>query len=424
MKALKISLFSILALGLLFSVGCSDDDDAQPVSITSIVAEGTDLQTGDATTKDLNGASSAIDVPLDAVITVTFEKEVDATTATTSSITLAANGSNVDIGVAATGSTVTVTPSSELTRGTDYTLTLSDAIAAADGGQFSATSRTFTTAGRSEVVPPKASNQLAYWKFDGNLMSTNGTYNGEGVGLTYGTDRFGNVGSTSVYDGDVTIVEIPNGDKLVNESTTLSFWVKVDSVGHVGGHFVMGVGDLYGFFIEIQGGLGGMKLTGRYTHSDGHTLANDFFFNGDGQTAANGGWVAVEFEQDLSGSGGLGTLLDNRWAHVVYIYDAAINKRHLYIDGELMETDNLNEAPALAGVTGLAFDASDSGDVIGTKLAFGFNHDRETTHWANEPWGGYSFPDANHFKGSLDDIRIFDAALSDSEVKQLYNDEK
>ncbi|MGD9978243.1 MAG: hypothetical protein AB7S54_09960, partial [Bacteroidales bacterium] len=63
---LSVGLLAIASLGILTS--CSDDDETEfkLVSLTS-------------GTVDLNGATGAVDIPTDAVITATFSKEVDET---------------------------------------------------------------------------------------------------------------------------------------------------------------------------------------------------------------------------------------------------------------------------------------------------------------------------------------------------------
>jgi len=61
---------------------------------------------------------------------------------------------------------------------------------------------------------------------------------------------------------------------------------------------------------------------------------------------------------------------------------------------------------------------------VKNELAFGFIQSRGGTMWDAEGWGGYDFAGANHFKGSLDEFRIFHKALSAQEVTLLYNSEK
>lgn len=423
MNLIKNSLMFLLAFGLLATIGC-DDDDVSPVSVTAITATGTDLLSGDQITVDLNASTAAENVPLDAVISITFARAIDVSTVNSTSVTLMQGGSAVAATVNASGSTATLTPTDDLERGLMYTLNLSGTIQADDGGSFTTTSRTFTAAGRAGVTPPQDNAQTAYYQLNGDALAAVGGRHGTETGITYGADRFGEVESAAYFDGDVSLIEFPNSDDLMTQDWTLSFWMKIDSAGHNGGHFVMGLGDVYGFFIEVQGHLGAMKLTARYEREDGTTTANDFFFNGDGMDAMNGGWVGIEYEIDLTATGGLGAIIDDQWAHLVLTYNSATNKRSLYVNGVHMETDNMDNTAGLNDLTGLTFDASGAGaDVIGTALAFGFNHDKETTHWSDTPWGDYNKPDANHFKGWLDDVRFFSAAYTQEDVTTLYNAE-
>lgn len=430
MKILKQSFYLLLACGLFLSTGCKDDEP-DALTILSIIASGDDLSTGGAIDVDLNGSTAATNVPLEPSIAVTFSRDVDASSATTNTIMLSQGSTDVPIRVSVAGSVVTITTTNPLARGLSYTLDLDSDIQAADGGNFAGASRTFTAAGRADVVPPQSANQMAYWNFNGNANSSVGNFNGTATAVTFGEDRFGDQESAAFFDGDASIIEVANSDQLLTDNFTLSFWMWIDSTNHINangngkaGHFVMGLGNTHGFFIEVFGNIDGMKFTGQYTKEDGSLTTNDFFFNGDGKDATNGGWVGVEFERDLMPTGGLGGIIDRKWTHVVITYDASANKRSLYLNGLLMETDNLNNAPALATVNGLKFDATASADVIGNGLAFGFLHDLQTTKWSDTPWGGYNEPGANHFKGGLDDVRIFDTAFSDSDVMTLYNAEK
>jgi hypothetical protein len=61
-------------------------------------------------------------------------------------------------------------------------------------------------------------------------------------------------------------------------------------------------------------------------------------------------------------------------------------------------------------------------DVV-NDLAFGFIQSREGTMWDAEPWGGYDFETANHFKGQLDDVKIYHKALTETEIQLMYDSE-
>jgi hypothetical protein len=430
MKHTKM-LLSIFALGgMLFFTGCKDDDDGAPaLTIQSITASGTDLASGETVQKDLNAASAAEDVPLDAVMTVTFSSDVNASTATASNVSLTSASGSVPVTVSASGNTMTITPQQELERGTLYTLNLGNGISGTSGGAFTATTRTFTSAGRGAVTPPQSGSQMAYFTFDGHADDAMGSYDADDVvDITWVADRFGQMESAAQFNGNTSIIEVPNGADLLTENWTLSFWSWVDTVDHVNadgnnaGHFIMGVGAFYGFQVETNGSANVLILAANYSKEDGTTIPNNFFVIANGEDAANGGWEAIEVRANITG--GLKTLLAQKWAHVVITYDSEENKRSLYVNGQLIERDNLNIPSDLSTVNGLTFDPSGSADVIGDKLAFGFPFDRSTTMWKDEPWGGYSFPTANHFKGALDDVRFFDAALSEAEVLTLYNAER
>jgi hypothetical protein len=73
-------------------------------------------------------------------------------------------------------------------------------------------------------------------------------------------------------------------------------------------------------------------------------------------------------------------------------------------------------------VVGLKYGGSEP-DVV-NKLAFGFIQSRDGTLWSTEPWGNYDLPTANHFKGQLDDVRIFHKAITAEEVSLMYESEK
>ncbi len=84
--------------------------------------------------------------------------------------------------------------------------------------------------------------------------------------------------------------------------------------------------------------------------------------------------------------------------------------------------DNPNVSPALrplASVTSLVLvPDTEIPARYDDKLVFGFWQSRESTFGGTA--GSYFNPDANHFQGLLDDIRIFNRALSDTEVSLMY----
>lgn len=432
MKNFKYFLL-MLTIASFTMVSCGDDDSTPAnVAITAITADGTSFEDGTAVSKDLNGASSATDVALNSTVTITFDKEIDATTATSSNVQILEAGSAVSATVSGAGASVTIKPNEDLKRGTSHTLSISN-VAAADGGMFETVTRSFTTEGRAPVVVPNASAQVAYWNFDANTDDAVGDFNAENaIALTYGEDRFGQGNSTASFDGDETIIEVPEGSRLMDDgSIAISFWMKSNSTDHVNENgdpasmFVFGLGAFHGFQFEIPADFMSCKLAMTYELADGAGAGEDLWFPGNGQDNMNGGWQGWDFVADLTGSGGVAGLIMDKWVHIICSYDKATKKGQMFINGQLMKSQDFNLWPdgdPKRDVVGVLY----NGDPVDVedKLAFGFIKSADSPMWADTPWGDYYKPTANHFKGDLDDVRIFNAPFTIADAEALYNAEK
>lgn len=422
MKTLK--QLSFLLLGALFIVACGGDPD--PILVSSISASGTSFEDGSNITSDLNGAAVAEDVALDAVITVTFDRAVVATTITNTNVTLSTGGNDVPLSVTANASGLTIDPTNDFTRGTVYTLNMSG-IMAEDEGSLSAVTRTFTTQGRAPVVVPNADAQVAYWNFDNNTDEVSGSYlTRNEISVAYGDDRFGQGASALLFDGDETLVEIASCSSLMDtDDFTLSFWIKSDGSdvndnGDTRGQFVMGLGAWNGFQFEIFGGYSGMKMAASYEIADGNGAAQDLWWS----TNGNLGWMGHTFDDDVSQAGGLAAILQDQWAHILLTYDAASKIGEIYVNGKLRKSQDYNlygSTHPLFGAVGMKYNGNPT---PGDNLAFGFIQGSEERvvgdGWA-DPLGG---PDLNHYKGLMDDVRVFHAAFSLTDAKALYDAEK
>lgn len=424
----KILMMAFLAGAVVFT-GCGGDDEEKPDALTlvSISAAGTDVLTGEATTVDLNGASAAAGVPIDVVVTLTFSREVDAATVTSTAIAI----DGVDATVSVTGAAVTMTPSQELTRGTDYVLTI-DAITASDGGEFVSTTRTFSTGGVAPVTPPNEANQVAYWDFDGDANDKEGTNNPTAeIAIEYQADRHGQASSAAYFDGDESIIEYPNGSAMTNaEQFTISFWVKTNTTDHVNadgnltGMFVFGLGAFNGIQYEIFGNYDGSKFAISYENEAGETFGEDMWFPNGATDNTNGGWQGWTYARNLSLEEMQGIIKDE-WYHVIYTFNGSERTGTLYFNGELMKSFDFDLWPAdgaKATTKALKYRGAEP-DVV-DELALGFIQSRAGTMWDDTSWGGYEFATSNHFKGWLDDFRIFHAAFSQDDAEALYNAEK
>lgn len=418
MKRQPVILSLILVLAVIGLTLNSCKKDTTPVSLS--------LSTLVAGSIDLNGATSPNNVPVDAAITATFNTDVDAMTVTSSNITLTRDYDNasIDITVSASGKTVTITPGSALGNGTLYKLTFKAALKSAAGESLTAdVQRAFTTEG--SFLP---AGTFAYWNFENNANDQVGTFNPITNGvtdITYVDSRNAAAGKAASFNGTTSLIEIGNGDQLMNTTDlTLSFWIKEDTAGR-GDQFVMGLAGWYGFQFELNNTSGGWcKLAAQYSLSGGTTASQDLWFNGaaTGTTKDNGGWQGWTYSQDLSNSGGVVGLFANQWAYVVCTYASATKIGTIYINGMKMKEQDFNlygDTHPLYNATGLEY----AGNPDNKQLVFGFIQDK-TAPTITDSWADYTNPDNNHYKGLLDDIRIFHRALTAKEVQLIYASEK
>lgn len=414
----QILLFNAIIIAFALMLGTTScKKDENPTFVLSSLNAGS---------INLNGATPPTDVPQNPTITAVFSVDVNASTANNTTITLIRDydAANIPLTVTTSGSTVTIVPNEDLGNGSLYSLTFTSGIMATDGQGLSPQQRAFTTVGT--FVP---SGVFAYWNFNGNANDVTGTYNPSSDGIVdiaYQPSFTTAADQAAYFNGTTSIIEIPNAEPLLNTGDfTLSFWVKSDSANHPQGYFVMGMGAFYGFQFEMEGSFGSCKLAARYNLSDTATASEDLWFNGSGQYNGNGGWQGWTFCKDLTTTGGVKSLIGDQWANIVCIYQASTKLGTMYINGQKMKQQDFNLWPdgdPKRGVVGLKWGGTPP-EVYPT-LAFGFIQSRQGTLWATEPWGGYTFPTANHFKGWLDEVRIFHKAITEQEIQLMYNSAK
>lgn len=433
MKNYKHLFSLVLMAGLLFTMSCKEDDEPAALTVTAISATGIDVKTGETTTVDLNGATVAEGVPVDPVITITFSAEVDETTVTQSTVSI--EGATYSLSV--NGADVVATVSEELPRGTNFTLTLGT-ITSSAGGSLTATTRGFKTGGRAPVVAPKSESQLAFWKFDGDGTDENGTYDADAeVSIEYVTDRHGEASSTALFDGDASIIEVNDAADLMveNSSWTVSYWMNIDTLNNLNdagtgnaGQFVFGLGAFYGFRVEVNGTASNLDFATRWEiepdGEDAYTRGEGFSFNGDGNYNATGGWRGHTYEEDLSAQGGLSAVLVSNWKHIVFTYDATSLVGSIYIDGKLMKEQSYLEYAPHPQEDCVGWKYSGEEPNVFPDLAFGWVQSRRGELWKDTGFGNFDLPTANHYKGMLDDFRIFSASYTSEDVLNLYNAEK
>jgi len=403
MKNLMKILSIITMVGLVTMISCKDDDPS-PLELSAVTAN--DI--------DLNGATAPNTVPSDAVIKVTFSTNVDATSATAANITLTRNFDNVVVPttISTTDNVVTITPTTKLYSGALYILSLNAGLVSTEGVVFTPITRSFSTAGT--FAPAGA---VAYFNFESNANDQAGSNNpaaSDVIDITYVDGRNSASGKAASFNGTTSIIEVPNAPTLATTADfTLSVWIKPDSAAHHGGNFVIGAGGYNGFEFEINKNDG--KMAAQYATGATTSASQDLWLDGKGNTGFSG-WT---FSKDLTGSGGFAAIVQQKWSHFVFTYEASTKIGTIYLNGEKVKTQDfdLYSAP-LNAATGLKFNAVTG---VGQKMALGFYSDRSTTAY---DWATYTNKDANHFKGLMDDVHIYHQVIPASMITLMYNSGK
>ena len=231
---------------------------------------------------------------------------------------------------------------------------------------------TLMSGGVAGAVPAITNGLVAAYEFNGNANDVSGNGN-DGVvnGATLSADRFGNLDSAYLFDGIADYIDL--GDQDFGAAVSISAWVNFERVGGVPQAIVnkydgdTGAGD-----ISID------RTLNLYLHNE--QGGNKFHW----ALSEDGVAYSDEPSQTQASVG--------EWYHVVSIFDSGLAQ--IYVDG-------LIEASWNTGYGSLF--SSDVSLLLGA----------ETT---DHPSAG-GIP----LDGSLDDVYIYDRALSPSEVQTLFS---
>jgi len=412
---LVIPLFIGMLTILLY---CKKDDEPSPLTLVSAA---TDLGV------DLNSSTMATDIPVDASVIITFDKDIQVGSATAYSISLKEKEVNLVGEIIVEGAVVTIKTMEQLNMGTTYTVSITPELLAMDGAPAKASEFSFASYGHADAIPPQSDQQLSFFPFSGSMKDVTGIHSptqGDIRNLTYSKDRFGFEGSAGEFNGSTSIVEIPMADQyMANRSMTMSVWIKADPSKD--GHFIMGLAAWMGFHTEISPDWSSIRVVTQFAESGGKSDSEDISFSGTGLTKDNGGWQGCLFNKEVLPAGGVGDVyLKDKWVQLVYTYDANSQLNTLYLNGEKVVENDFGLWPVTDlkyTITGVRFAGNLTGG--GNKLALGFIQGSQnriiTDGWA-DPDDQFSY----HFKGLMDDLRIFKVALSPAEITALYNAEK
>ena len=206
-----------------------------PIFPGSIVAEGTNTNTGEPVSKVL--AQNDTGVPVNAVFTIAFSKPV--TSESASSVSVTQEGNPVAASVTINGETIVIDPMADLEFAKKYTISVDDNIEAVDGGVLiGELTRTFTT---ESLVPSIYDGQIFYLPFDGDFMEMESSTAATVVG-TPGFAGEAVLGDDAYAGAPGAYLTMPGAD-LQNAAFSTSFWLKVDALPDRAGVLVMGPPD-------------------------------------------------------------------------------------------------------------------------------------------------------------------------------------
>ena len=208
---------------------------------------------------------------------------------------------------------------------------------------------------------------VGYWGFNGNAndLSGNGN-NGTVNGATLTTDRNGNTNSAYSFDGISNFIRILNNNNLnvqSGQSLSISFWIKHD----------------------INNSNIDKYIVTRYNQG---VFSNSTYGVGTGQTG--NGYFYVQPQANINGNELRGNinLNDGNWHNIVVVWENG-NKNSLFVDKVL---DVYNIYNSLGNI-------NNNNDLI---FGCGVNL-------------------TQFYSGNIDDISIYNRALNQTEISQLYN---
>ncbi|HSR62364.1 MAG TPA: DUF6701 domain-containing protein [Gammaproteobacteria bacterium] len=212
---------------------------------------------------------------------------------------------------------------------------------------------------------------VAEWRMDettwngtpGEVVDETGTYNGTAVNgaITDSVDPAiaGTPGTCGYgfFDGNDDYVDVGNISTILNDTASLTFWIKTTQTGNDTGWMAPGVTG-----VEESGG------------------SDDIFWGWlDGS-----GHIGISVANDFTSKSSV-PINDDNWHHVALTRDASDGSYKIYIDGNLDTSGTIG-----AGVIGNAY--SSIGRI--------------------EDTGG----SPEYFNGNLDEVRVYDAVLADVDV--------
>ena len=231
-------------------------------------------------------------------------------------------------------------------------------------------SQTYTSGfSTSQLTGTLNNGLLGYWPFNGNANDESGNGNDGTVnGVTLTNDRFGNANSAYDFDGINDFIQVSNSNSLSigNNGLSISLWVKNDAIWQ---------SPRWLYMVSKSDQTGGPMNGPGYIIRSGADGGAPFHYTPVFKNNAN------EFGLNST------TIISDTIEHLCLTYDNSITK--LYRNGIIDNSSNFLSGSISDNLFDLFFGSANNG----------------TTHF---------------FEGILDDIGIWNRALSSQEVQQLY----
>jgi hypothetical protein len=220
---------------------------------------------------------------------------------------------------------------------------------------------------RKIVEPnPFTDGLLVYYPFNTNSLDESGNDNhGKIHGASLAEDRFGKKNGAYAFNGSGDYIEIEDSQLLITPLLTLSVWIYPSSNARM---MIFGR-TIYGNAYHEQ----------YYLHINNQNFIM-FGIKRNSRCQPGKGWYEMKSNKKIS---------LNKWSLITASWDG--NSLKVYINGK--PNDSKSNVP------------KGTIDNCPSNLQIG-------RWWSRDP---------QFFSGSMDDIRIYNRALSDSEIQQLYN---
>ena len=222
---------------------------------------------------------------------------------------------------------------------------------------------TTTSAQVPSYVP--TSGLISWWPFNGNANDES-TYTNDGSvnSATLTIDRFGNANKAYSFDGGDDYIDIPHDsifDFGTNINFSFSFWLNTSTYHNISGIISKETTSIPGIGYQV------MILENKPRF--------DFMSNGPND---------IDFRGDT-------TINNGSWHHIVLTANRSNNTISFYLDG-VINSSLVDQNLSIGNVS------NPSSLKIGVERSYG-----------------------NHFNGKLDDIGIWNRALTEQEITDLYN---